>query len=75
MERGELSNSLFGRIVRGIIKLVLAQFIIGAVNSINIPDLSVGGSTVSGSLIKALLQFAVPIYLIFSALHDFGVEI
>lgn len=75
MDRGELSNTLFGRVVRGIIKLILAQFIISAVNSINIPDLSVGGSTVSGALIKALLQFAVPIYLIFSALHDFGVEI
>lgn len=75
MERGELSNTLFGRIVRGIIKLILAQFIIGAVSNINIPDLSVGNSTVSGALIKALIQFAVPIYLIFSALHDLGVEI
>ena len=75
MEKGEVSNSLFGRVIRGILKLILAQFIIGAVNGINIPDLSVGGSTVSGALIKALLQFAVPIYLVFSALHDFGVDI
>ena len=75
MERGELSNTLFGRIVRGIIKLILAPFIIGAVNNINIPDLSVGSAVVSGGLIKALIQFAVPIYLIFSALHDLGVEI
>jgi len=70
-----LSKSPFGRFIRGILKLVLAQFIIGAVNSITIPDLTVGSSTVSGQLIKALLQFAIPIYLIFSALHDFGVEI
>lgn len=75
MDKGELSNTLFGRIIRGIIKLILAQFIISAVNNINIPDLAVGGSVVSGSLIKALIQFAVPIYLVFSALHDFGVEI
>ena len=75
MESGGAANSLFGRVIRGIIKLFLAQFIVGMVNSIHIPDLHVGGSTVSGGLIKALLQFAVPIYLIFSALHDFGVEV
>lgn len=75
VEKAELSNTMFGRIIRGILKLILAQFIIGAVNGINIPDLSIGGSTVSGALLKALLQFVVPIALIISALHDFGVEL
>jgi hypothetical protein len=73
-EEAPKGQSLFSRIIRGIIKLILAPFIIGVVSNITIPDLSVGSTTVSGALIKALIEFAVPVYLIFSALHDFGVE-
>jgi len=73
-EEGEFGKNYFQRIIRGIFKLLLAGFIIGAISSINIPDLSIGDSTVSGSLIKVLLQFAVPIYIILSALEDFGVK-
>jgi hypothetical protein len=64
----------FSKLFRGIIKLLLAGFIVGAVSAITIPDLTIGGSTVSGSLIKSLLQFIIPIALIFSALEDFGVK-
>jgi hypothetical protein len=73
-DREEFGSGYFQRIIRGIFKLLLAGFIIGAISSINIPDLTIGNSTVSGSLIKALLQFAVPIYIILSSLEDFGVK-
>jgi hypothetical protein len=74
-EKTGLGSTWFGKILRGIIKLALAGFIVSAVNAINIPDLNLSGSVVSGSLFKAIIQFAVPMYLIFSALHDFGVKI
>jgi Na+/pantothenate symporter len=70
----EFGRGYFQRLMRGIFKLLLAGFIIGAISSISIPDLTVGDSTVSGTLIKALLEFAVPIYIILSALEDFGVK-
>ena len=70
----ELGKGYFQRIIRGIFKLLLAGFIIGAISGINIPDLTIGNSSISGSLIKALLEFAVPIYIILSALEDFGVK-
>jgi hypothetical protein len=71
----ELGRGYFGKLIRGIIKLLLAGFIVGVVSSITIPDLAIGDSSVPGSLIKALLQFAVPIYIILSALEDFGVKL
>ena len=74
-EREGFGKEYFSKLFRGIIKLLLAGFIISAVSAIAIPDLSVGGSTISGSLIKALLQFIIPIALIFSALEDFGVKL
>ena len=73
-ESEEFGKGYFNKIIRGIIKLLLASFIIGAVNAINIPDLTIGNSTVSGSLIKTLLEFAIPIYIILSSLEDFGVK-
>jgi len=63
------------KLIRGIMKLILASFIISAVSSINIPDLTIGSATVSGALFKGILQFIVPIAIIISALNDFGVEI
>ena len=74
-EKGGLGNTWLGKLLRGIIKLALAGFIVSAVNSIEIPDLNLSGSVVSGSLFKSIIVFAVPLYLIFSALHDFGVKI
>ena len=56
-------------------KLILASFIISAVGSVNIPDLTVGNATVSGALFKAILQFIIPITIIISALKDMGVDI
>jgi hypothetical protein len=61
--------------MRGIMKLILASFIISAVGSVNIPDLTIGNATVSGALFKAILQFVVPITIIISALRDMGVDI
>jgi hypothetical protein len=63
------------KLIRGIMKLILASFIISAVSSINIPDLTVGSAVVSGALLKAILEFIIPIAIIISALNDFGVEI
>jgi hypothetical protein len=73
-EEEGFGKGYFSKMFRGLIKLLLAGFIIGAVSAITIPDLSIGGSTISGSLIKAILQFIIPIALIFSALEDFGVK-
>jgi hypothetical protein len=74
-EKEGFGREYFSRLFRGIIKLLLAGFIISAVSAISIPDLSIGGSSISGSLIKSLLQFIIPIALIFSALDDFGVKL
>jgi hypothetical protein len=73
-ERETTSREYFMKMFRGIFKLLLAGFIVGAVSAITIPDLTIGDSVVSGGLIKALLQFIVPVALIFSALEDFGVR-
>jgi len=70
-----LGKSYFGRIVRGILKLLFAPVIFAFLANINIPDLDIGGNIVSGSMLKALFQFIIPIYLVISALHDFGVEL
>jgi hypothetical protein len=74
-ESGGLGKNYFSRIVRGIMKLVLAGFIVSAVSNINIPDLNLGNATVSGALFKAILQFIVPIAIIISALDDLGVKL
>jgi len=76
MSEGEgLTRGFFTKLIRGILKLMLASFIITAVSAINIPDLQLQDTTLSGAMIKALIQFIVPLALVFSALHDFGVEI
>ena len=73
-EKTGLGSTWLGRILRGVIKLGLAGFIISVVNGISIPDLNISGSVVSGSLFKAIIQFAIPVYLIFSSMNDFGVK-
>jgi hypothetical protein len=72
---GGFGKNYLMRLMRGIMKLILASFIISAVSSINIPDLTIGDSTVSGALFKAILQFVVPIAIIISALKDMGVDL
>jgi len=72
---GGFGRDYITKLMRGIMKLILASFIISAVGSINIPDLSIGNATVSGALFKAILQFVVPITIIISALRDMGVNI
>ena len=74
-EETSLGKSFFGKIVRGILKLLFAPIIFAFLNTINIPDLDIGGNVVSGAVLKAVLQFIVPIYLVVSALNDFGVEL
>jgi hypothetical protein len=74
-EEETLGRGYFGKLFRGIIKLLLAGFIVGAVSAISIPDLAIGDSVVSGGVIKSLLQFIVPIALVLSALEDFGVKL
>jgi hypothetical protein len=69
-----MGRTYFGKMLRGIMKLLMASFIIGLVSAITIPDLRVGDSVISGYLIKAILQFMIPIYLILSALEDMGVK-
>ena len=70
-----LGKTYFGKIVRGILKLLFAPLIFAMLNTINIPDFDIGGNVVSGSMLKALFQFIIPIYLVISALNDFGVEL
>ena len=72
---GGFGRDYITKLMRGIMKLILASFIISAVGSVNIPDLSIGNATVSGALFKAILQFVVPITIIISALRDMGVNI
>jgi hypothetical protein len=74
-EESGMGKSFFSKLIRGIMKLVLAGFIVSAVSSINIPDLTLGNATVSGALFKAILQFIVPIAIIISALDDLGVKL
>jgi len=74
-DRGGLGNTWLGRIMRGLIKLGLSGFIMGSVSGINIPDLNLSGSIISGALFKALLEFAIPIALIISAMRDFGINL
>jgi len=70
------TKGLFQRLVRGIIKLAIAGFIIQAVSSVTIPDVNLSeGVTLPGSMISLILKFAVPLYLIFSALDDFGIKL
>ena len=72
---GGFGRNYLMRLMRGLLKLILAGFIISAVSSINIPDLNIGDATVSGALFKAILQFVIPITIIISALKDMGVDI
>jgi Na+/pantothenate symporter len=74
-EEDTMGRTYFSRFLRGIMKLLMAGFIVGAVSAITIPDLQVGDSVVSGALIKAILQFVIPVYIIISALDDFGVKL
>ena len=74
-DKGGLGNTWLGRIMRGLIKLGLSGFIMGSVSGINIPDLNLSGSIISGALFKALLEFAIPIALIISAMRDFGINL
>ena len=74
-EESVFSRDFLTKLIRGIFKLMLASFIISAVSSINIPDLSIGDATISGALLKGLLEFIIPIAIIISALQDFGVDI
>jgi len=73
-EKGS-SKDYISKLMRGIMKLILASFIITAVGSINIPDLAFGDAIISGALFKAILQFVIPIMIIISALRDMGVDI
>jgi hypothetical protein len=72
---GGFGRNYLMRLMRGILKLILASFIISAVSNINIPDLNIGDAAVSGALFKAILQFIIPIAIIISALRDMGVDI
>jgi len=74
-ESSGLGKTYFGRIVRGILKLLFAPVIFAMLNAINIPDFEIGGNVISGSMLKTLFQFIIPIYLVISALNDFGVEL
>jgi len=70
------TKSLFQRLVRGIIKLGIAGFIVQAVSSVTIPDVNLTNDVVlPGSMITLVLKFAVPLYLIFSALDDLGIKL
>jgi hypothetical protein len=74
-EKSGFGSSWLGRILRGLIKLGLSGFIVASVNAVSIPDLNLSGSVISGALFKAILQFAIPLALIISALKDFGVNL
>jgi hypothetical protein len=70
------TKGVFQKLMRGIIKLSIAGFIIQAVSSVTIPDVNLSNNvTLPGSLITLMLKFAVPLYLIFSALDDFGIRL
>jgi len=74
-DRSGFGSTWLGRILRGLIKLALSGFIMASVNAITIPDLNLSGSVIQGALFKAILQFAIPLALIISAMKDFGVNI
>ena len=68
----------FGRMLRGIIKLVLASLIISLTNTIpklTPNNITVGSTTVPIQEIALIIVAFVPILLIVSALRDFDIRI
>ena len=75
--REGISNSWIGRILRGIIKLVLIPLIISLLNAVNInlSNVNIGGSTYDLSVLVTVIKIFAPLLLLLSALRDFGVEL
>jgi len=82
-EAGESKSSWFstgiGRMVRGIIKLSIAGFLISLINNIPVNDttLTIGNTTTTlpvGTIAKLIIAF-VPIFLIVSGLDDMGIKL
>ncbi|MEM4620863.1 MAG: hypothetical protein QW607_11705 [Desulfurococcaceae archaeon] len=72
---GDFFNTRLGRIILGIIKLVLAGFLINLVTTIadRASDVSIGGTTIPVSTILTLIVAFFPIMLLISALRDLGI--
>jgi len=75
---GDWFNSSLGRMIKGIIKLVLATLVISLVSVI--PKYTPNNITVNGTVIPVLtiteiIVAFVPIFLVISALYDFDIRI
>ncbi|MEM4619434.1 MAG: hypothetical protein QW607_04400 [Desulfurococcaceae archaeon] len=68
-------NTRLGRIIVGIIKLVLAGFLINLVTTIadRASDVQIGGTTIPVGTILTLIVAFFPIMLLISAMRDLGI--
>jgi len=67
-----------GRMIKGIIKLVLATIVIALVNQIpklTAVNITVGNTTIPVQEIALIIVAFVPIFLILSALKDFDIHL
>lgn len=76
---GKWSDDFFstrlGRMIIGIIKLILASFLISLLQNVSniASDVKIGNTTIPVSLILALIIAFFPIMLIVSAMKDLGI--
>lgn len=75
---GGFFSTPLGRLIRGIIKIALAGFLItllGTIQNSLPPDPNIGGNTVPVRTIITLVIAFFPIAYLISAMRDLGVEI
>jgi len=72
---GDFFNTRLGRIIVGIIKLVLSGFLTTLVNAIadRTSDVSIGGTTIPVGTILTLIVAFFPLMLLISAMRDLGI--
>lgn len=72
-----LFASPLGKFIMGVIKLVLASFLIAVINSLGslAGDLNIGGSVIPVSLILQIIIAFFPIMLLVSAMKDMGISL
>ena len=74
---GDFFNTQLGRLIRGIIKIVMAGFIFTTTATLVslVDDVSIGDTEIPIKTIFMLIVGVFPILYLISALRDFGVEI
>jgi len=69
-------SSPLGRLIRGLLKIMLAGLVYTILSSANIPTTwQIGGESYDVGTIIQLITYAGPLLLIVSGLHDMGVKL